>query len=237
MTHEIGLDRRAAFLAVAGIGALATLQGCRKGEEGEEDIAATEDMMREHGVLRRILVAYRETATMIRAGTRFDVAALADAAELFRTFGEDYHERKLEEERVFPAVKKAGGPAAPLIDILLQQHQRGREINLFLIDACRGGNIPDARRQDVAASLERYARMYEAHTAKEDTIVFQAWRRSLSEHQLKEASEEFEDIEKAQFKGDGFDKAVDRIAQIEQRLGIADLARFTAAPRQELASL
>jgi len=79
--------------------------------------------------------------------------------------------------------------------------------------------------------------MYEAHAAREDTIVFQAWRKSLSEHQLKEASEEFEDIEKAQFKGDGFDQAVDRIVDIEQRLGIADLARFTAPPRQELARL
>ena len=236
MAHQIGLDRRAAFLAVAGVGVLATLQGC-KGQEGGEDVSASEDMMREHGVLRRILVAYRETATMVRAGTRFDVVALTDAAELFRIFGEDYHERKLEEERVFPAVKKAGGPAAPLIDILLQQHRRGREINSFLIDSCRGGNIPDGRRQDVAASLDSFARMYEAHTAREDTVVFQAWRKSLSEHQLKEASEEFEEIEKAQFKGDGFDQAVDRMTDIEQRLGIGDLARFTATPRQELASI
>lgn len=237
MADESGLDRRAAFLAVAGIGALATLESCRKGDEGEEDIPATEDMMREHGVLRRILVAYRETAAMIRASTRFDVAALADAAELFRVFGEDYHEHKLEEEHVFPAVKKAGGPAAALIDTLLQQHQRGREINHFLIDICRGGNLPGARRLDVANSLETYARMYEAHAAKEDTIVFQAWRKSMSKHQLEEAGELFEDIEKAQFKGDGFDQAVDRIATIEQRLGIADLGRFTAAPRQEFASI
>jgi len=184
--------------------------------------------MREHGVLRRILVAYREVAGVIRAGATFDVGALADAADLFRTFGEDYHEHKLEEEHVFPAVRKAGGPAAGLIDTLLQQHQRGREINRFLIATCKAGTIPNARRQDVAAALESFARMYEAHTAREDTILFQAWRKSLSGHQLKEASEQFEDIEKAQFKGDGFDLAVDRIARIEQRLGLTDLGRFTA---------
>lgn len=51
----------------------------------------------------------------------------------------------------------------------------------------------------------------------------------MSKHQLKEIGEQFEDIEKAQFRGDGFDMAVDRVAGIEQRLGIADLARFTAA--------
>jgi len=224
-----GLDRRAAVLTIAGIGALATLEGCRKSEEGEQDIPATEDMMREHGVLRRILVVYREVAGMIRAGRRFDVAALADAADLFRTFGEDYHEHKLEEEHVFPAVRKSGGPAADLIDTLLQQHQRGREINQVLIATCKGGALPDARRLGVASALENYARMYEAHAAQEDTIVFQAWRKSLSRHDLKEASEQFEEIEKAQFKGDGFDQAVDRIAKVEQRLGIADLARFTAS--------
>lgn len=228
MRIDDGLDRRAALLAVAGIGALATLEGCGKGGAGEEGIAATEDMMREHGVLRRILVAYRETAGLIRSGARFDVAALADAADLFRSFGEEYHEHSLEEAHVFPAVRKAGGAAAGLIDGLLQQHRRGREINLFLIATCKGGAIADARRPEVASALESFARMYEAHAAQEDTIVFQAWRKSLSKHELEEASEQFEDIEKAQFKGDGFDLAVDRIARIEQRLGIADLGRFTA---------
>lgn len=228
MLIDTGLDRRAALLAVAGMSALAALEGCHKAGAGDEDISATEDMMREHGVLRRILVAYREVAGVIRAGATFDVGALADAADLFRTFGEDYHEHKLEEEHVFPAVRKAGGPAAGLIDTLLQQHQRGREINRFLIATCKAGTIPNARRQDVAAALESFARMYEAHTAREDTILFQVWRKSLSGHQLKEASEQFEDIEKAQFKGDGFDLAVDRIARIEQRLGLTDLGRFTA---------
>jgi hemerythrin-like domain-containing protein len=228
MGRDGGLDRRAALLAVAGVGALATLQGCGKADADDEDIPATEDMMREHGVLRRILVAYREAAAMIRSNAKFDAAALADAADLFRSFGEDYHEHKLEEEHVFPAVRKAGGPAADLIDVLLRQHQRGREINQFLIVTCKGGTIPDTRRKEVAPALESYARMYEAHAAQEDTIIFQAWRTSLSKQALKEASEQFEDIEKAQFKGDGFDQAVDRIARIEQRLGIADLGRFTA---------
>ena len=111
MLEEASVDRRAALLAVAGIGALATLQGCRR-DERDEDMSATEDMMREYGVLRRILVAYRESAAMLRSSTRFDVAALVSLA-----------------------------------------------------------------------------RMYEAHTAREDTIVFPAWRESLSEQAMKEAGE------------------------------------------------
>jgi len=69
--------------------------------------------MREHGVLRRALLVYAEPAPRLRANPGIvDPKALNDTAKLFRTFGEDYHERKLEEAHVFPAVRKAGGPCA-----------------------------------------------------------------------------------------------------------------------------
>jgi hypothetical protein len=57
--------------------------------------------------------------------------ALRRTALLFRSFGEDYHEKKLEETHVFPTIKKTGGPAAAYVDILIAQHQRGREITDF----------------------------------------------------------------------------------------------------------
>ena len=37
-----------------------------KEEKGEEEVSATEDLMREHGVLRRTLIAYGETAVILR---------------------------------------------------------------------------------------------------------------------------------------------------------------------------
>jgi hemerythrin-like domain-containing protein len=224
----IEASRRAAIL-VAAAGAAAGLAACKGHGEGGEDISASEDLMREHGVLRRILVLYREAARRLRSDAgAVDASVLSGAANLFRQFGEDYHERKLEEERVFPQVRKAGGPAAHLVDTLTAQHNRGREINLFVIDRCRGGRIGGGDVEAVAKALDSFARMYEVHAAIEDTVVFQAWRKSLSKHQLDEASDEFEKIERAQFKGDGFDIGVDAIAALERRLGIADLGAFTA---------
>ena len=61
---------------------------------------------------------------------------------------------------------------------------------------------------------------------REDGIP--AWKKALSESQLSEMGETFEDIEKRQFGGDGFDDAVKRMTRIEQTLGLADLAQFTA---------
>jgi hemerythrin-like domain-containing protein len=225
------VSRRAAFGAAAGLtlGAALVLPGCSKGGGGGEDVSATEDLMREHGVLRRILVVYREIVPTLRtAPASFDAAALGQAAGLFKTFGEDYHEKKLEEAHIFPAVEKVGGEAGGLVATLKAQHDRGREITAYIAARCASGKVSAADAEPLAKSLGDFARMYEAHTAYEDTIVFQAWKKSLSKAQLDEAGDQFEDIEKAQFKGDGFDMAVDQIAHIEQRLGLHDLGRFTA---------
>ena len=72
--------------------------------------------------------------------------------------------------------------------------------------------------------------MYEHHAAREDTIVFPAWKSNYTEKQLDAFSEEFEDIEKKTFGKDGFDDAAEKISAIEQSFGIADISRFTPPP-------
>src|SRR3546814_11185546 len=98
--------------------------------------------MREHGVLRRILIVYRETAPKLVANSAgVDAAALANAATIFRTFGERYHEQLLEEQHIFPIVRKAGGEGGALVDTLLAQHARGRAITHYILDTTKHGNI------------------------------------------------------------------------------------------------
>jgi hemerythrin-like domain-containing protein len=55
-------------------------------------------------------------------------------ATLFRSFGEDYHEKKLEEAFLFPRIKEkaADTEAAKYVDILIEQHNRGREITDYI---------------------------------------------------------------------------------------------------------
>jgi hemerythrin-like domain-containing protein len=220
-------SRRSALIAAGG---LVLLSACSEGGGEEGEVTATEDLMREHGVLRRILVVYREAAGLLRTDAQgLDVGALAAASDLFRAFGEDYHERQLEEQRIFPKVRKAGGEPGRLADVLQGQHARGRQINQYVKQTCGPGRLATGAAEPLAGTLESFTRMYEAHAAFEDTIVFPAWKKSLSGHELEEAGEEFEEIERRQFKGDGFDLAVDQVALIEQRLGLHDLTRFTAA--------
>jgi len=70
--------------------------------------------------------------------------------------------------------------------------------------------------------------MYEEHTAREDTVLFPAWKEALSTRQYDDLNDKFEEIEHRTFGKDGFEDAVKKIADIEARLGIADLAQFTA---------
>ncbi|HTG86504.1 MAG TPA: hemerythrin domain-containing protein [Pyrinomonadaceae bacterium] len=235
-----------AGISLAGAGAL--LVGCRKsanqsggesniseptaGELGPADVTANEDLMREHGVLRRALLVYREAATRLRQDANsVPTDALEKTAQLFRVFGEDYHEKKLEETYIFPLVKKFRNPAEGYVDVLIEQHVRGREITDYILAVTKGDRLPANAASGLATALESFARMYEYHSAIEDTIVFPAWKASLGESELEELGAKFEQIEAEHF-GDnhGFESAVARMQEIEASMGLTDLATFTAPP-------
>ena len=233
-------NRREWLAGLSSLGAGAILIGCTRtapneANEGRKnnaddkpEVTATEDLMREHGVLRRALLVYQESAMKLRSAANVPSQPLQKTAKLFRAFGEEYHEKKLEEVYIFPAVKKAGGVADGYADVLVAQHQRGREITDFIIAATAGPRLAAADVQTFAAALEGLVRMYEHHAAIEDTIIFPAWKETLSAGNLDEMNEKFEEIEHEQFGEDGFESALKQMAEIEQSLGLSDLAQFTA---------
>ncbi|HEX5512839.1 MAG TPA: hemerythrin domain-containing protein, partial [Gammaproteobacteria bacterium] len=145
-------------------------------------------------------------------------------------FGEDYHERKLEEELIFPMVSKLDDPAAAYPVVLKQQHERGRELTDYVLQLTRQGSIPSGSTAQLARALNAFALMYEHHTAREDTVVFVAWKNALSDQAYRDMSEQFEQIERQTFGHDGFEDAVGQIAAIESEFGLSDIAQFTIAP-------
>lgn len=199
-----------------------------KAEEKGKELTAVEDLMREHGVLRRSLLVYAESAVKLRADPSSVVlSALQKNAVLFRSFGEQYHEKLLEEEHIFPALKKAGGPVSAISDILIAQHQRGREITDFVLAVTARTKLRAADAGPLAQAFDDLVRMYQHHAAIEDTVVFPAWKATLSEDQIDELNEKFEATEHQMFGQDGFEDAVRQIAEIEESLGLADLSQFT----------
>src|SRR5882724_4580817 len=98
-------DRRQFLAATAtlGLGSLALATGQVRGDEQEEpeEVSAIEDLMREHGVLNRILLIFEESLRRIRDKEDVAPEVFNAPAALVRKFVEDYHE-KLEENFIFP---------------------------------------------------------------------------------------------------------------------------------------
>lgn len=197
----------------------------------EPEVTATEDLMREHGVLRRALLVFQEVVPKLRQNAAsVDAAALQQAAKLFRTFGEDYHERMLEEQHIFPLIRKQGPVLSRYADILIEQHNRGREVTDYVLAVTNGPRISVAHAEPLAKVFETFVLMYQNHAAREDTIVFPAWKKNFTDKQLDEIGDQFEDIEHKMFGKDGFDDAEKKISSIEAALGFADLSQFTPPP-------
>jgi hemerythrin-like domain-containing protein len=238
--------RRQWLAAACSVGAGVVLLGCNVPPDAEEEsdkdggkpasaeVTAAEDLMREHGVLRRALMIYQECAVKLRSSAAaVSPEALQKTAKLFRVFGEEYHEQKLEEAHIFPAVQKGGGLAAVYVGVLTAQHQRGRELTDYILSVTEAEKFSAITAETLARVMESFVRMYDHHAAIEDTIVFPAWKQTMTLEQMDVLSEKFEEIEVQQFGKDGFEAAVKRISDIEVSLGLGDLGQFTAPPPPE----
>ncbi len=193
---------------------------------GEEDVSPAEDLMREHGVLKRVLMVYGEGIRRLESDQDLPPEAIADAAKIIRDFIEDYHE-KLEEDYLFPRFRKHN-VQVQLVDTLTAQHQAGRRVtdetmHFATMQAIRS---PDDRRR-LSDSLKAFIRMYGPHEAREDTVLFPALHKIVSPHEYDSLGEDFEKVEHQKFGEGGFEQMVDRVAAIEKSLGIYDLAQFT----------
>lgn len=197
----------------------AQAKNAKKPEENE-DVSTNEDLMREHGVLNRVLLIYDEGIRRISAKEKFDTDVITKSAELIKRFIEDYHE-KLEENHLFPRFEKAG-KLVDLVKTLRAQHAAGRNATDSILASVKAGNL-DA----TTASLAAFVRMYRPHEAREDTVLFPALHDIVSRHEYDAMGEQFEAIERKTFGGDGFDMAVDQVTALEKQLGIHDLAQFT----------
>src|SRR5207248_9526760 len=156
----------------------------------EEDVSPAEDLTREHGVLKRVLLIYGEAIRRIKANEDLPPETVMDSAKIIRNFIEDYHE-KLEEDFLFPRFKKAG-KLIDLVDVLLRQHQSGRKVtDITMQFATRQALKNSDDRRKLADSLRQFIRMYNPHEAREDTILFPEFRKVVSKNEYDSLGEDF----------------------------------------------
>ena len=105
--------KQAALIVAAGSAPL-ILPGCtsgagrknteeeESGKKSNEEVSPPEDLMREHGLLNRVLLIYENLIDKLNSQDDFDPALLATSAGIIRNFIESYHEKL--EEPPFPKV-------------------------------------------------------------------------------------------------------------------------------------
>ena len=213
-------DRRR-FLAATtalGIGTLGLSSGHARGDDKpkgdkrdqpEEDVGAAEDLMREHGVLNRILLVYEEGLRRLREKEEFTPDVFHKPATLVRKFVEDYHE-KLEEKFIFPEFEKAK-KLVDLVKVCVSSTRRAAKVtDVILRNAVPDQFRKEDARKELVRSCEAFIRMYRPHEAREDTVLFPALHKILPAKRLNELGEQFEKEEDRLFGEEGFEKTVDR---------------------------
>ena len=227
----------------AGAAALPVMLLAQKttGQEQHEhyyDVSTNERLMREHGIVRRVLLMYDEVIRRIDAKQDFPLQTAIDSVQIIRRFIEDYHE-KLEEEHIFPLFRQYyrrddvlrlyAQKLMDLVDILYEQHKAGRPLTERILSTLKSIKTPDDR-QKLARDMRAFIRMYAPHMAREDTVLFPALHIIAPRQEFESLGERFDEIEHKTFGTDGFDIYLDQVTAFEKYLGIYDLAQFT--PRQ-----
>lgn len=189
------------------------------------EIPLTEDLMREHGLLNRILLIYEEIIKKIDNDTDFSIITLNNAVNIIKSFIEDYHE-KLEEDYIFPLFEK-NKKEIKLIKTLRTQHNKGRDITAQLQKLTMKASLDQKTKNVIKKLLQKFIRMYRPHEAREDTILFPQIRSLISEQEFKNLSEIFEDREHELFGENGFETMIKKVENIEKDLTIYQLEQFT----------
>ncbi len=245
----------AAGIALPAITPAVLAAGKNEGKEKESGVNPVEDLMREHGVLRRVLLIYEELISRMSRAKVLPSEVIGDSARIIRRFVEDYHE-KLEEDEIFPRLEKAG-KLNDLVKVLFVQHQAGRRLTDYILKlskpeapkAAEANKETDATmqqiyggtpllwkgkgkssgfsKQDLSSAMQEFIQMYRPHAAWEDTVLFPAFRSIVSPREFDELGEKLEDKEKELFGKEGFAKMVESVGEIEKTLGIHELSQFT----------
>jgi len=196
----------------------------RHGEQAE-DVRPPEDLMREHGVLDRVLLIYDAAVRRLSANEDFDPAVISDSAKLVQDFIENYHE-KSEEDFLFPRFRKAN-QLVDLVTTLLDQHQAGRKVTRKILESTGQVRSDAAAKQSCVGAMQAFITVYRPHAAREDTVLFPKLRDIVSGHEFDAIGEEMEKREHQHFGEDGFEKAVAQVAELEKKVGLYDLTQFT----------
>ncbi len=192
----------------------------------QPEVSPLEDLMREHGVVHRLMLIYQEFVRRLENNENIDWIVLGKTTDIIQQFIEEYHEIN-EETYIFPRFEH-DKLLGDLVKTLADQHQVGKSITIKIKKYAQDRRITsDADRNELILLMNEYILMYSAHSAHEDTELYQAFRASFTASEYEKLAHIFEKQEIAKFGEDGFNKMIHLVADLEKSLGIENLAHYT----------
>lgn len=156
-----------------------------------------DDLTQEHGPVKLMLRVLEKMNGKIASGEKIATSDLNDAIIFLREFADKCHHGK-EENLLFPMMKQNGIPKeVELVDILIAEHAQGRNCIKNMAEAIAKQETNQAEFAEIfTTNAKDYIALLDQHIDKENAVLFPEAKQSLSEIQLKELKEGFENVEK-----------------------------------------
>jgi hemerythrin-like domain-containing protein len=182
----------------------------------------TEILMDEHRVIEQVLACLEKMADAAAATGRVETPSARDAIGFLRTFADRCHHMK-EEERLFPAMERAGlPPHAGPTEVMRQEHEIGRG---HVRRMERAVDEFDAGSRDAVRTFEfearSFVRLLREHIAKEDQVLFPMADRMLSARAQEELLQGFERAEREEMGEGVHERFVELANRLAERWGVS----------------
>ena len=168
----------------------------------------TEELKAEHEGILRMMDILQAVVGKMGSLKEFPGGHINQIMEFLKVFVDKCHHGK-EEEFLFPALEKAGIPkeGGP-IGVMLEEHQRGREIIGKMSASLDNINAKSA----FSEAAESYIELLRQHIDKENNVLFPMADQRLSQKRQDQMSEEFEQLERERI-GEGRHEAFHKLLE------------------------
>lgn len=182
----------------------------------QSHVSVGEEIMREHGVLERIMLIYEQIMERL-IDDDFQHKILGRAARLVDEFIHDYHE-EMEERRVFPVFVK-DGKHIELVKRLRAQHDTAQAITQELLGMSKLIELENTSTANRLIDLiDGFTGIYRPHSAWEATVLMPELQEMIGDEAYMAMGDEFQAEAQDLFGEDAFHQILGRVEQMEQEL-------------------
>lgn len=147
----------------------------------------------EHRLIQRYLDLLAKAQELIAQGRPVSITFFKQGLQFAREFVDEYHHFK-EEDVLFALVDQKGtGDIGDEIEILRNQHERGRALIKEIASTVAGNGLGEsARASRLMQGLEAYTALVREHIHLEDDLIFPHARRSLTPEEMEVLRTQYE---------------------------------------------